>query len=343
MNVNRALWVVLPLALSACDNPSSGASAAASASASAPAASSAPVATVDPSAAAAAAASASAAAFMAKGMGRRHVGLAGVLLRGAYENNSLTDDQKATLDKLEDGLYADQTSTPWAAHKAFQTDLVAFIRASKVDAAKLAADYAAIDKAVVGGQGREADALNGLHAALDATQRQALVDQVKAKRAAREAREKPMLGPDGGAPDWAKKKLDRLTLELSLDDAEKKAVAALLARDTTMTPAAIQARKDAAQKRVDTLLTEFAKDTFDAKKLDVTMGGKTPHDGMERTANFTTGLIAILHPDQREKLAVRTERMGNRPGRNFEDVDTSMSLGSDEEPMMPMGPRMPPR
>lgn len=342
MNVHRALWVVLPLAVSACDNPSSGAGASPSAATSAPAASSAPVASVDPSAAAAAAASASAAAFVAKGASRHHVGLAGVLLRGAYENNTLTADQKATLDKLEDGLYADAASSPWTAHKAFQTDLVAFIRASKVDNAKLQADFAAIDKAVTAGQGREADALNGLHAALDATQRQALVDQVKTKRAAREARERPMVGPDGGAPDFAKRKLDRLTLELGLDDTEKKAVAALIAKDTTMTPAAVQARKDAAQKRVDTLLTEFAKDTFDAKKLDMTMGGKTPHDGVERTATFTAGMIAILHPDQREKLAVRTERMGNRPGRNFEDVDTSMGLGADEEPM-PMGPRLAPR
>jgi Spy/CpxP family protein refolding chaperone len=278
---------------------------------------------------------------MMKGSTRRHVGLAGVLLRGAYEA-PLTDDQKATLDKAEDGLYADQTSSPWAAHKAFQTDLVAFIRAAKVDPAKLAADFAAIDKAVQAGQGREADALNAVHGVLDATQRQALVDQVKAKRAAREAREKPMVGPDGGAPDHAKRKLDRLTLELTLDDTEKKAVAALIAKDTTMTPTAIQARKDASQKRVDTLLTEFAKDTFDAKKLDMGTGSKTPHEAMERTATFTTGLIAILHPDQREKLAVRTERMGSRPGRNFEDMDPSMSMGSDEEPM-PMGPRFPPR
>ncbi|HEX3344116.1 MAG TPA: hypothetical protein VHS09_06055, partial [Polyangiaceae bacterium] len=231
---------------------------------------------------------------------------------------------------------------PWAAHKAFTTDLVAFIRASKVDQAKLTADYAALDKAVVAGQQREGDALNGLHAALDATQRQALVDQVKARRAAREAREKPMLGPDGGAPDMAKRKLDRLSMELGLDDAEKKAVAALIAKDTTMTPAAVQARKDAAQKRIDALLTAFASDTFDAKKVDLTTGSKTPHEGLERTANFTAGLITILHPDQREKLAVRTERMASRPGRSFEDVDTSMGVGSDEEPM-PMGPRFPPR
>ncbi len=345
MNVHRALWVVLPLAIGACDKSSGGSageaanSSAASAS-SAPAASSAPVASVDPSAAAAAAASASAAAFMAKGATRHHIGLAGILLRAAYEFK-LTDDQKAALDKAEDGLYADPASSPWAAHKAFQADLVAGIRASKLDQTKLTADYAAFDKAVQAGQGREADALNALHAALDATQRQQIVDQVKARRAAREARERPILGPDGGAPDYAKRKLDRLTLELTLDDTEKKAVAALLARDTTLTAAAVQARKDASQKRVDAMLTAFAADPFDAKKVDLTTGGKSPHEGLEHTATFDAGLIGILHPDQREKLAVRTERQANRPMRNFEDVDTSMGVGADEEPM-PMGPRFPP-
>ena len=340
MNAHRAVWVVLPLALTVtgCDNKSSGE---ASTTPSAPAASSAPVATVDPSAAAAAAASASAAAFMAKGATRRHVGLAGVLLRGAYEGN-LTGDQKATLDKLEDGLYADQASSPWTAARAFHVDLVSFIRAAKFDNAKLQADYAAIDKAVQAGQAREADALNGLHTALDATQRQTLVDQIKAKRAAREAHEPPpaTAGADGGAPDWTKKRLGRLTAELTLDDAQQKSVAALLAKDTSMSPAAHQARREASNKRVDALLTEFAKDTFDAKKVDIAMGTKTPHEAMERTATFTAALVAILHPDQREKLAVQTERRGNRPTRSFEEVDGAMGMGSDEEPPGP-GPRLP--
>jgi len=337
MNAHRAAWALLPLALTAvaCDNSSGGATTAApSATSSAPeASSSAPAASVSPSAAASAAASASAAAFMAKGMGRRHVGLAGVLLRGAYEF-SLTDDQKATLDKAEDGLYADAAATPWAAIKAFHTDLVAGIRASKLDGAKLQADYAALDKAVQAGQGREADALNAVHAALDATQRQALVDQIKAKRAARESREHPFVGPDGGAFDPSKRRLERLTTELTLDDAQQKAVGALLARDPTMTLAAITARRDASKKRVEALLTEFAKDVFDARKLDLTAGnGKTPHEMLEHQAAFTGALLNILHPDQREKLAVRTERMSNRPGRSFDDSESG--IGVDEEPTGP--------
>jgi hypothetical protein len=338
MNAHRAVWVVLPLALgaAACDNPSSGAGAASSASAaaSAPAASSAPVASISPSAAAQAAASASALAFAAKGARRQHAGLAGVLLRGAYESN-LTDDQKATLEKLEDGLNAEPAASPAAALKIFHTDVVTGIRASKLDNAKLQADYAAIDKATQAAQAREADALNGLHAALDAAQRQALVDQIKAKRAAHEAHEHPPAATDGGAPDWVKKRVARLTMELTLDDAQQKSVSALLAKDTSMTPAAMQAKRDASQKRVEALLAAFAADPFDAKKLDLSMGPKSAHDSAERTASFTSSMLGILHPDQREKLAVRTERMGNRPPRNMEDVDALGGGGPEDEPMMP--------
>lgn len=327
MKIHSCVWAVLSLAsvtVVGCGKESASDNAAPSATASGPA----PVASAS-SSSRASAASVSPAAFAAKGMSRHHVGLAGVLLRGAYEFN-LTDDQKTTLDKAEDQLYADPASSPWTAMKAFHTDLAAGIRATKLDNAKLQADYAAIDKAVQAGLEREAEVLNTLHGALDATQRQALVDEVKAKRA---AHERPhMAGPDGGPVDWAKGRLVRLTAELALDDGQQKSVAALLAKDTTMTTATMQARREAAQKRVDTLLAEFPKDSFDAKKLDLSQGnGKTPHDSLERQATFTAALLGILHPDQREKLAVRTERAGNRPGRNFEETDFGPSTGGPDD------------
>jgi hypothetical protein len=330
MKLGASVWVALPLALAAlaCDK-GSGDSASPPASASAPAASNAPATSGAASVSPSASASASAAAFAAKGMSRHHVGVAGVLLRGAYDFN-LTDSQRSALDKAEDQLYADTTSSPWTAMKTFQMDLVAGIRATKLDNAKLQTDYAAIDKAVEAGQAREADALNALHATLEPTQRQALADQVKAKRAAHE--KGPMTAPDGGAIDWTKNRLARLTAELALDDTQQKAVAALMAKDTTMTPAAMQAKREAGQKRVDALLTEFVKDPFDAKKLDLSQGGgKTPHDSMERHATFTASLLTILHPDQREKLAVRTERTANRPGRYFDDVESGPPQGGPDE------------
>ncbi|HEY6460734.1 MAG TPA: hypothetical protein VIY73_11305, partial [Polyangiaceae bacterium] len=285
-------------------------------------------------AAAAAAASASARAFALKANSRHHVGLAGVLLRGAYEFN-LDADQRASLDKAEDQLYADAASSPWTALKSFNTDLVAGIRADKLDNAKLKADYDAVDKAVLAGEGREADALNTLHAALDSTQRKALADQVRARRLAHERR--TPVGPDGGAPDHVKMRLVRMTADLGLDDAQQKSVGALLAKDPTLNAAAVQAKRDAAHKQLDTLLTEFAKDDFDAKKVDLSQGGtKTPHEAMERHATFTAQLLPILHPDQREKLAIHTERMGARPGRYFDEMEPgSPAIGPEEEGAFP--------
>jgi Spy/CpxP family protein refolding chaperone len=341
MKVHRTVAVVLfpgVLAIAACGKDQSGGSGpTASGTASAVAASSVS-ATVMPSAMApspSAAAAASAAAFAAKGAMRRHVGLSGVLLRGAYELD-LTPDQRTALDAAEDKLYADWSASPWAAMKAFNADVVAGIRASKLDTAKLSADYAAIDKAVQAGQAREVEALTALHGALDATQRQTLVDRVKAKRAARERT--PETAPDGGAVDYAKRRLERLTLELGLDEAQQKSVAALLAKDPTLAPAAIGARRDVVRKRIDALFAEFGGDTFDPKKLNLTSEVKTSHEAAEHTAAFSAVILPILHPDQREKLALRTERMVNRPSRNFDDVEFGFGgMGPDEDLRMSRG------
>jgi hypothetical protein len=243
----------------ACDHGTSGAGATPPASASAPAASAALAA---PSASASAVPSASAA--VASAPPRRHVGLAGILLKSAYDL-TLTDAQRAALDKADAQLYPDGAPSPWTEVKAFQADLVDGIRHTKIDMAKLKADEADLDKAVAAGQAAEAEALNTLHGALDAATRQSLVDAVKAKRGAFDHGGRdlklPLLPPDGGAPDWTKRRLDHLTRELGLDDTQQKQAAAVLAKDAGISsPAAIQARRDAMQKRVDALLADFPKD-----------------------------------------------------------------------------------
>jgi Spy/CpxP family protein refolding chaperone len=268
---------------------------------------------------------------------RHHAGLAGALLRGAYDL-TLTDDQRAAIDKLEEtqGDAGAADANPWAARRAFQQDLVAGIRATKIDTTKLQADYASLDKAVAAALAHEAEALDGLHGVLEATQRQALADQVKSRRAQHPP--PPMTMPDGGAVDFHKRRLDRYSAELALDDTQKKQVAALIAREPA-TAATIQARREASQKRVDALLAEFVKDPFDAKKLDLSMGGKTPHEYEESQASFVASLLPILHPDQREKLAVRTERNGNRPGRmGSPDETDALPFGMDDE--IPQLPRL---
>ena len=180
------------------------------------------------------------------------------------------------------------------------------------------------------GQAREADALNALHATLDSTQRQALAGA--GEGAGARPTSAADAAPDGGPIDWGKNRLVRLTAELSLDDAQQKAVAALLAKDTTMTPAAIQARRDAGQKRIDTLLTEFAKDTFDAKKLDLSQGGgKTPHDTMERHATMTRW--SAHHPAPRPAREARGPdgAHGQPSRRNFDDMEPGPSPGGPDD------------
>ncbi len=264
---------------------------------------------------------------------RRHVGLAGVLLRAAYDL-TLTDAQKALLDKAEDQLYPDGALSPWAAAKAFQGDLVAGIRAGKIDPAVMKADEAVFDKAVAAGQAAEASALDTLHGALDAPTRQSLVDRVKARRGGHDPMASPSGGADAGAALWAARRLERLTKQLGLDEAQQKQVAALLAKDTGMSASSLQSRRDAMQKRVDALLATFPKDTFDAKKADLAVPpGKTPHDRLEAAATFATALVPLLRPDQVSKFAEQTERMGSRPERYFEDIEHGPpSPGGGDEP-----------
>src|SRR4029079_8699409 len=87
------------------------------------------------------------------------------------------------------------------------------IKAGKIDTTKLDAQFQAMRAVAKAHQEREAKALNDLHAALDATQRKALVAAMRDKQAKREeAMAKHEKG--GGAADWGKHELDRLTQKL---------------------------------------------------------------------------------------------------------------------------------
>jgi hypothetical protein len=313
------------LALVACDK-GSGAGQAPAASASAPAASDAGAV---PSASGPAVPSASARAAP-PAPPRRHVGLAGILLKSAYDL-TLTDDQKAQLDQADARLYPDGARSPWTAVRAFQADLVDGIRHDKIDMTKIRADEADLDRAVAAGLAAEADALDTLHGALDAATRQALVDAVKAKGAAGQERGGrdaglPLPAADAGVVDWSKHRLDRLSSELGLDDTQQKQAAPLVARGAaTSSPAAIQARREAMQKRVDALLAAFPKDSFDAKKVDLSgPAGRSPHDRLDEAAVFAAGLLPILRIGQIARFAEQTERAGMRPERIIEDVGRAL-------------------
>lgn len=305
MNRYPGVWIILPLAMCVACDESSGAGAGGAASASA-----------SPSAAAASASVA--AAPRAHANFGHHGGVAAGLFHAANDL-TLTDAQKASLDKIEASLKADDDGVR-TAMKAFRADLLAGIKGGKIDAAKMTADDAVVDKAIADHQDKEAAALDQLHGVLDASQRTAVVAAVRAKQAERESRMTAWMQAkeaDGGAPDWTKKRLDRLTTDLSLDAGQQKQVAAILGKAADPpNGAGMQARWDDHKKRVDALLTAFAGDPFDAKKADLQMlPGKTAHDPMDHMVAFFTQLLPILHPDQRDKLATSMDRpIGNRGG-----------------------------
>jgi Spy/CpxP family protein refolding chaperone len=304
MAVKSALYLVLALTalapLGCEDKPATPAPAASTAAA--------PATTAAASTAAPAASSAPAAASGAphgdkdRGM-HPGSGPTGMLLHAA--RGVAKDDQKAKLDDIEKKLKTDDG--PKDEMKALHTHLAAGVKAGKIDKAKLDTDHAAIEKAMKARHDAEADALNALHAALDATQRKAVVADVKAKQA---KREEHMAGkkdePKKDAPDMAKRKVERLTKELGLDDAQKKKVEAIVPKDDPAKHTDMMAEM---KKRMDALLTAFEKDTFDAKKLEG-YDAKKARAPMEAEVKFLTELLAILKPEQREKLATQMEKRG---------------------------------
>ncbi|HTQ44782.1 MAG TPA: hypothetical protein VMI75_18605 [Polyangiaceae bacterium] len=242
----------------------------------------------------------------------RHGGIAASLFRFAHDLPDLSQAQDESLDKIEASLKADDDGIR-TAMKSFRGDLVAGVRAGKLDTAKLTGDDGIVDKAIADHQSKEAAALDSLHSLLTPVQRPALVANIRAKQADHESHMTEWMqgkGGDGGTVDWTKKRLDKLTADLTLDAGQQKQVAAILTKPTDVpNAAAMQARWTERKTKMDALLTAFAADSFDAKKLDLgMMPGKTAHDPMDHMVAYYTQLLPILHPDQRDKLATSMDK-----------------------------------
>jgi Spy/CpxP family protein refolding chaperone len=255
---------------------------------------------------AAASASASASAGASAPLVRLR-GLAGSFFRAA-QGTDLNDDQKASIAKLEEPLQGEPG--PRREMTALHADLVAGVKDGKIDASKVAADEAAVAKMLASREEEQATALTGLHDALTPAQRGAVGDAV------RTARERPPPSPPAGAPDWAARRLDHMKSQLVLDEDQQKQVAAVLAR-VAPTPAAAQAHYDALKKQAEAAATAFEKDTFDAKKIDLSAApGKKVTDPFDRQIKYITLLLPILTPGQRDRFATLMEHPRDRgPGR----------------------------
>lgn len=269
---------------------------------------------------------------------RGHHGPAMMMLRAARDLPDLKDAQKTALDKLDGEMKPSDTTR--AALKDLHADLAAEIKAGKIDLAKLEPRFTAIDKAAQEHQEKEAEALNQLHATLDAAQRKALVAQIRAKQGEHDGEAKEHRGDkDAKGDDWSKRKLEHMTKELGLDDAQQKSVEAILAKSERMTPEQMQAHRDEMKKKMDALLTAFEADTFDAKKLDLSMmPGKKARDGAVRELTELSQIVPILKPEQREKLAAIIERHGAAqagPGAAAEEEDAAFGMLWEDNPPAP--------
>ena len=104
-------------------------------------------------------------------------GITGVgFLKGCFTGpwrSSSKEPQKATIEKLEQQLHGDRE--PRCESDEAHGVLVSGVRAGKIDTEKLAALDTEKGKALSSRQQNEVEALNGLYAALDPSQRTALI------------------------------------------------------------------------------------------------------------------------------------------------------------------------
>lgn len=246
----------------------------------------------------------------------------------------LKDEQKAKIDAAEKSA---RSAPPDAgegaldarmeASKGLHTELIAAVKAGKIDAAKLEPHYVAIEKVTAAGHQKQAEALTALHAALEPAQRKAVAAAVRAKadewddlREDMEERKTEHVHNviDAGGSDagftlgGTRRTLDRLTRGVELDaDQQKKLDAIATKEDATK---ASRAGSDEMKKRMEALLAAFEKDTFDAKKLDL-FDAKKARAPMEYETKLLTQILAVLKPEQREKLAAKMETAPSQRGR----------------------------
>lgn len=241
----------------------------------------------------------------------RATGPAGAIFRAAA-SLELSDEQKATFEKIGSDLREAEKGEGGDARarmKAMHDELVAGIKAGKLDTAKLDAAKAEVEKAAKEREEREADALNRLHAALDSGQRAKVVEKVRETGEKRAARMKTLERSDGGRAAFGRSRLERFTKDLGLDAEQQKKVDAALPKDDGKWEAA---REDA-KKRLDALLAAFEKDGFDAKKL----GGadsQAASSSFDEQVKFFGQILPMLKPEQREKLAAKLQRSGDDHG-----------------------------
>jgi Spy/CpxP family protein refolding chaperone len=227
----------------------------------------------------------------------RNAGRAGLLLSAA-SNLELKDPEKTQkLDAIAKSFADDEGKQNEA--KAIHDELVAQVKAGKIDTAKLEPLYVALEKAAKAHHEKEVVALDGIYAALGPLERKTMTDSLRKKLAAREAiAQSHKAATDGGAPKGPSL-VDRMTKNLGLDEAQQKKAEAIVPSDELKK---MEADREEEKKHLEALLVAFEKDGFDAKKVPTRDPKKVRAPFLEQAKVFEK-LVPILKPEQREKLA----------------------------------------
>lgn len=286
-------------------------------------------------------------AARAHAMQIRAGGAPGALFRAASGLESITDDERTKVEKIASdykdaekaALEVDGGGPQRTEMKAINDEILAGVKAGSIPAAKLEPHLAALEKDAKERQNRDVDALAKLHDVLTPEQRKEIGDDVQKteqdrfdKAKAQEAAQAKN-APDGGGgmlSSAARRRYERYSKDLNLDADQMKKFDNIIPKDD---PKQLSDMRDDAKKRADAIITAFEKDTFDAKTVPAPET-KQVRRPIEEQVKFYNGLLPILKPEQKDKLAQRVEKSGGAPGGPMGGM---MPGGPGGRPGMPQG------
>jgi hypothetical protein len=231
-------------------------------------------------------------------------GLPGRFFRAAREV-MLTDVERAALERLE--LQFERVSEPQNALTLFNSDLVAFIRMGKFEAARpLLDDLEALRIARAELELQSMAALGALHASLSPEHRRAVADIVRAR-----LHFGPVPSPGAPKKEATRElaRVERLGSRLGLDhDQQIAADKIMLREDSSRSIPDQRARYDATKKKADMLLSAFEAAQFDCAQIDVSpIPGGDPTEWEETRLTLVEGMLQVLNAGQREAFAAIIE------------------------------------
>jgi Spy/CpxP family protein refolding chaperone len=276
-------------------------------------------------------------------------GAVGALFRAASQAD-LSEEQKTKIEAIATDLRegdkneAADGGGPGKEMKALHDELVAGVKAGRIDNAKMEPHYAVLEREAKERAARDVDGLGKLHDVLDADQRKKLGEQVKKQEEERndKAKKAEAAHADAGPrPSPQKRRFERYAKDLDLDTEQKKKLDAMIPNED---PKVVTTMREDAKKRVDITCDAFMKDTWDGKAIpgpDV----KQVRKPMDEQVKFFNSLLPVLKPEQREKLATRLEKQngggehrrppGMRPGsggdREHNDDDKEKDKDDDQK------------